>query len=119
MALCLLVAGAIIAESASSQSKSAEEGANSMIGVLLMLVYVSMSGFAGVYTEKMLKRDTGLSFFMKQMILYFWGSLISGFGVFLTDWYFNVTLFDYLGQLSHRRGFSLVIQGSHGPLSFV
>jgi len=86
MALCLLAAGAIVAESAASSSKKDGDAKSSLAGVLLMIVFACMSGFAGVFTEKILKRDTGLSFFMKQTILYFWGSILSGIGMCISDW---------------------------------
>jgi hypothetical protein len=50
-----------------------------------MLIFSTLSGFAGVFMEKMFKSSNNQSFYMKQMMLYFWGSVVNLFLMFTKD----------------------------------
>lgn len=83
MALLLLAIGEALAESG---SKSGGNAQNVFLGTLVMVFYAGLSGFAGVYTEKMLKKKSNMSFWLKSMILYFWGSAINILFMLFNDW---------------------------------
>jgi len=75
MALLLLAIGEALAEA--STKNSSKDSSNIFKGTMVMIFYAILSGFAGVFTEKILKKRSTLSFWMKSMILYFWGFVIN------------------------------------------
>lgn len=91
MALVLLTVGAIIAERSSEETAANPKSHltthnNIHIGVILMVGLVSLSGFAGIFTEKMLKNSaTTSSVILKNTVLYFWGTLFNGILLVVTD----------------------------------
>ena len=58
---------------------------NPLGGVALMMLFATLSGFAGVFMEKMFKKKAQMSFYMKSLLLYFWGSVVNGIGMYLKD----------------------------------
>jgi UDP-sugar transporter A1/2/3 len=80
--LLLLACGEALAETATAKEG---ESSNALIGTLLMCFYAGLSGLAGVFTERMLKKNNVMSFWMKQIMLYFWGSVITFIGMIITD----------------------------------
>jgi hypothetical protein len=74
MALLLLATGEALAE---SSSKKGENSSDVFRGTMVMIFYAALSGFAGVYTERILKKRGQLSFWAKSMLLYFWGMVIN------------------------------------------
>lgn len=85
MALMLLAVGEALAESSSLDSHTKSQQ-NYVVGTLLMLVFATLSGLAGVVTEKLLKKKTAQSsFWMKSLMLYFWGAIVTGTMVVLQD----------------------------------
>lgn len=89
MALVLLTTGVTISERSSShhQTLNSEESvADIRTGVVLMLALISLSGFAGVFTEKMLKNSKmNSSLLSKNIMLYFWGSVVNGILLIVND----------------------------------
>ena len=82
MALFLLAIGEALAESGSQSEGNAK---NVLLGTIAMFLYAALSGFAGVFTEKMLKKKSSMSFWMKSMILYFWGTVINAIFMIFKD----------------------------------
>ena len=53
------------------------------LGILLMLVYCSISGLAGVYTEFILKANIADSIFIQNIYLYIYGCVFNAVGCFI------------------------------------
>jgi hypothetical protein len=89
MALVLLATGEALAETAarSGQGEPGKEEStyNPLGGVALMMLFATLSGFAGVFMEKMFKKKAQMSFYMKSLLLYFWGTVVNGIGMYLKD----------------------------------
>jgi len=87
MALTLLAVGEALAENAASSSDEEDgESANALGGVMLMILFASLSGFAGTFMEKMFKKkNPNMSFWLRSMLLYFWGSVVNGVLVLVND----------------------------------
>jgi len=88
MALTLLAVGEALAENAASSSSDEESTAHSTAlgGVMLMILFATLSGFAGTFMEIMFKKkNTNMSFWMRSMLLYFWGAVVNGILVLLND----------------------------------
>eukprot|EP00731_Ephydatia_muelleri_P020420 Em0013g147a len=68
----------------SNQKSPSESSTSSTIGLAAILVACLTSGFAGVYTELLLKSDN--SIWVKSMQLSFVSMVTSLIGVFLSDW---------------------------------
>jgi len=82
MALVLLAAGEALAENATA--KEGGTSSNAFLGTILMCLYATLSGVAGIYTERQLKQNKQ-PFWVKQMILYFWGTVINLVGMIYND----------------------------------
>jgi len=85
MALVLLATGEALAETSAHGKIDESKHNNRFAGVLLMMVFATLSGFAGVFMEKMFKKKNQMSFCMRSMMLYFWGSVVNGLIVLVQD----------------------------------
>lgn len=73
-----------LAQTSSGPSKS--EGQNALLGLACVLVACLTSGFAGVFTEKMIKQGRPVSLFMRNIQLSLFGVVLGLGGVVLSDW---------------------------------
>ncbi|XP_076103172.1 putative UDP-sugar transporter protein SLC35A4 [Mytilus galloprovincialis] len=62
----------------SSQSRSVTEIHITLTGLIMMISYCSISGFAGVYSEYILKRHIKMSLHLQNMLLYIFGVCVNG-----------------------------------------
>jgi len=90
MSLILLATGEALAETSARNNSTGEDSEirnrNALFGALLMLVFAMLSGFAGVFMEKMFKqKNTQVTFWMRSMMLYFWGAVVNGIIVIVQD----------------------------------
>ncbi|XP_059163402.1 probable UDP-sugar transporter protein SLC35A4 [Physella acuta] len=79
MAIALLMCGGVINSSAALKSKtiSLSEIHITFLGLGTLLCYCFISGFAGVYTEYILKKDLELSIFYQNVLLYLFGTMFN------------------------------------------
>eukprot|EP00731_Ephydatia_muelleri_P020429 Em0013g156a len=82
--LVILMVAVALVQMPSNQKESSESSTSSTIGLAAILVACLTSGFAGVYTELLLKSDN--SIWVKSMQLSFVSMVTSLIGVFLSDW---------------------------------
>ncbi|GBG25962.1 CMP-sialic acid transporter [Hondaea fermentalgiana] len=88
-ALVLLMMGVALVQLASSPApaKSHQQDADGsrVVGVTCVLLACVSSGFAGVYTEKILKHGRVVSLFARNMQLAIFGTILGLFGVLVND----------------------------------
>jgi hypothetical protein len=53
------------------------------VGLILILVYVTISGVSGVYSEYLLKKDYGDSIYLQNIYIYMYGGIFNFIGLFV------------------------------------
>ena len=82
--LVILMVAVALVQMPSTQKESSESSTSSTIGLAAILVACLTSGFAGVYTELLLKSDNSL--WVKNIQLALVSTCVALFGVFMWDW---------------------------------
>ncbi|XP_055895936.1 probable UDP-sugar transporter protein SLC35A4 [Biomphalaria glabrata] len=79
LAICLLTIGGIINSIAALKGKTLalSEIHTTFLGLAILLCYCFISGFAGVYTEYILKKNLELSVFYQNVLLYTFGVMFN------------------------------------------
>ncbi|KFD50945.1 hypothetical protein M514_08127 [Trichuris suis] len=67
-----------------SEPADQKSNENPMLGLIVVMINCTLAGFAGVYCEKMLK-ETTLSLWMRNMQLYYCGTIFAGITCFAVD----------------------------------
>lgn len=87
-----------------SKSKSVTEIHITLTGLVMMVTYCFISGFAGVYSEYILKRHVKMSLHLQNMLLYTFGMCVNG-----TLWFINESSrTDIEDRFSLFRGYSSI-----------
>mmetsp|Transcript_8250 Transcript_8250/g.13355 ORF Transcript_8250/g.13355 Transcript_8250/m.13355 type:complete len:336 (-) Transcript_8250:45-1052(-) len=86
-ALCLLMVGVALVQLSNSDTKKKDSASNNQVlGLTCVLLACCSSGFAGVYTEKILKQGRPVSLYVRNIQLALFGIIIGLFGVYTKDY---------------------------------
>ena len=83
--LITLSCGVVIAQLSSKVTEKSSQEQNQILGLVAVILYCLSSGFAGVYSEKMLK-GSNTSIWLRNVQLAMFGSLSALIGMFVKDW---------------------------------
>jgi len=111
--LVILTAGVSLAQFQPSSSETGQAVANQQAaGIMALLTACFTSGFAGVYTEKLLKQ-TKASLWVRNIQLAFWSIVVGLVAVYTEDWD-AVLEKGFLGGYTRVVWFVVLLQGATG-----